>query len=64
MASGFLLTEQDMTEFRAEYGELIRRQCISLMGKTEAAKDLEEQVYRFLRENTRISRCRSIARRC
>lgn len=50
MVSGTLLTEQEMNQFRAEYGELIRQQCVSLMGNTEAAKELEERVYRSIRE--------------
>jgi len=50
MASGTLLTEQEMNQFRSEYGELIRQQCVLLIGNTESAKELEEQVYRSIRE--------------
>ena len=50
MASGILLTEQDVNKFRAEYGDLIRKQCVSLMGDTKAAKDLEERVIRYVRD--------------
>ncbi len=50
MASGILLTEQDVNEFRAQYGDLIRKQCVSLMGDTEAAKALEDRVIRYVRE--------------
>ncbi len=50
MASGTLLTEQDKKEFRDKYGELIRQQCVSLMGKTAAATELEERVIRSIEE--------------
>lgn len=50
MASGSLLTEQDMNEFLGKYGALIRQQCVSLMGETEAAKELEEKVIASIRE--------------
>ena len=50
MASGSLLTEQDMKDFLGEYGTLIRQQCVSLMGEPEAAKDLEEKVIASIRE--------------
>jgi len=50
MASGSLLTEQDMSEFLVKYGGLIRQQCVSLMGETEAAKELEEKVIASIRE--------------
>ena len=50
MASGSLLTEQDVKEFLGKYGALIRQQCVSLMGETEAAKELEEQVIVSIRE--------------
>ena len=50
MASGILLTEQDVNTFRDEYGDLIRKQCVSLMGDTKAAKDLEERVIRYVRD--------------
>lgn len=44
MASGTLLTEQDMKDFLAQYGGTIHDQCVSLMGDTQAARDLEEKV--------------------
>ena len=50
MASGSLLTEQDMKDFLGEYGTLIRQQCVSLMGEPEAAKELEEKVIASIRE--------------
>ena len=50
MTSGSLLTEQDLQEFLAKYGELIRQQCVLLMGDTEAAKELEEKVIASIRE--------------
>jgi len=50
MASGALLTEQEMEEFRATYGDVIRQQCVLLMGNTEAAKELEERVIDFIHE--------------
>ena len=50
MASGTLLTEQEKKAFRDKYGELIRQQCVSLMGQTSAAKALEERVIRSIEE--------------
>ena len=50
MASGSLLTEQDKKEFRDRYGELIRQQCVSLMGDAQAARELEERVIRSIED--------------
>ena len=50
MASETLLTEQDMKEFLRKYGDLIRQQCILLMGDTAAARDLERKVIMSIRE--------------
>ena len=48
MESGILLSEQEMEGFRAAYGDVIREQCILLMGDTEAAKDLENRVLEYI----------------
>lgn len=48
MESGILLSEQEMEGFRAAYGDMIRKQCILLMGDTEAAKDLENRVLEYI----------------
>ena len=48
MESGILLSEQEMEGFRAAYGDVIRKQCILLMGDTEAAKDLENRVLEYI----------------
>lgn len=50
MASEILLSEQEMEGFRAAYGDVIRKQCILLMGDTEAAKDLENRVFEYIHE--------------
>ncbi len=50
MATGTLLTEQDLQEFHAAYGDVIRQQCVLLMGDTEAAKELEHRVLAFIHE--------------
>ena len=48
MASGILLSEREREEFRAAYGEVIRKQCVLLMGDTKAAKDLENRVLEYI----------------
>ncbi|MBR5110480.1 MAG: hypothetical protein IK099_09810 [Clostridia bacterium] len=61
MMSKGLLTEQDIKEFRDEYGSLIKQQCRQLLGNTKAAKELEERVVRSMQAKYEF---RPLPKRC